>query len=153
MDSCYIWHKWSLSLVEFWQILRLTFEFYVWQSRRADVISGRLQMSDGKFHKLIWNRYSPSDKCLMNHASFSPTLLVGCHVDGFVLTHWKYCTEPSIYNGLSVVITTMLNPTNQSINANDSFYPRPVLAFGYCCCLRLSVCASVCVLITCLSMR
>ena len=26
-----------------------------------------------------------------------------------------------------------------------SFYPRPVLAFGYCRCLRLSVCVSVCV--------
>ena len=25
------------------------------------------------------------------------------------------------------------------------FYPRPVLAFGYCRCLRLSVCVSVCV--------
>ena len=25
------------------------------------------------------------------------------------------------------------------------FYPRPVLAFGYCHCLRLSVCVSVCV--------
>ena len=37
------------------------------------------------------------------------------------------------------------------------FYPRPVLAFGYCRCLRLSVCVcvsvclSVCVSITCLS--
>ena len=27
------------------------------------------------------------------------------------------------------------------------FYPRPVLAFGYCRCLRLSVCVSVCVCI------
>ena len=26
-----------------------------------------------------------------------------------------------------------------------SFYPRPVLAFGYCRCMRLSVCPSVCV--------
>ena len=26
-----------------------------------------------------------------------------------------------------------------------NFYPRPVLAFGYCRCLRLSVCVSVCV--------
>ena len=33
------------------------------------------------------------------------------------------------------------------------FYPRPVLAFGYCRCLRLSVCASVCAVITCLSAR
>ena len=28
---------------------------------------------------------------------------------------------------------------------NYHFYPRPVLAFGYCRCLRLSVCVSVCV--------
>ena len=34
-----------------------------------------------------------------------------------------------------------------------SFYPRPVLAFGYCRCLRLSVCTSVCAVITCLSAR
>ena len=37
------------------------------------------------------------------------------------------------------------------------FYPRPVLAFGYCRCLRLSVCPSVrpsvCAVITCLSAR
>ena len=33
------------------------------------------------------------------------------------------------------------------------FYPRPVLAFGYCRWLRLSVCPSVCALITCLSAR
>ena len=33
------------------------------------------------------------------------------------------------------------------------FYPRPVLAFGYCRCLRLSVCTSVCAVITCLSAR
>ena len=33
------------------------------------------------------------------------------------------------------------------------FYPRPVLAFGYCRCLRLSVCVSVCAVITCLSAR
>ena len=31
------------------------------------------------------------------------------------------------------------------------FDPRPVLAFGYCGCLRLSVCASVCAVITSLS--
>ena len=35
----------------------------------------------------------------------------------------------------------------------DAFYPRPVLAFGYCRCLRLSVCVSVCASITCLSAR
>ena len=34
-----------------------------------------------------------------------------------------------------------------------NFYPRPVLAFGYCRCLRLSVCVSVCASITCLSAR
>ena len=34
-----------------------------------------------------------------------------------------------------------------------AFYPRPVLAFGYCRCLRLCVCLSVCVSITCLSAR
>ena len=28
---------------------------------------------------------------------------------------------------------------------DGDFYPRPVLAFGYCRCLRLSVCVSVCV--------
>ena len=33
------------------------------------------------------------------------------------------------------------------------YYPRPVLAFGYCRCLRLSVCVSVCASITCLSAR
>ena len=37
------------------------------------------------------------------------------------------------------------------------FYPRPVLAFGYCRSLRLSVCLSVCpsvcAVITCLSVR
>ena len=33
------------------------------------------------------------------------------------------------------------------------FYPRPVLAFGYCHRLRLCVCVSVCVSITCLSTR
>ena len=33
------------------------------------------------------------------------------------------------------------------------FYPRPVLAVGYCRCLRLSVCASVCAVITSLSAR
>ena len=32
--------------------------------------------------------------------------------------------------------------TNISIDSN--FYPRPVLAFGYCRCLRLCVCVSVC---------
>ena len=37
-----------------------------------------------------------------------------------------------------------------SFSANEKcqmqiFYPRPVLAFGYCRCLRLSVCVSVCV--------
>ena len=32
-----------------------------------------------------------------------------------------------------------------------SFYPRPVLAFGYCRCLRLSVCVSVRASITSLS--
>ena len=34
-----------------------------------------------------------------------------------------------------------------------SFYPRPVLAFGYCRCLRLSVCVSVRASITSLSAR
>ena len=33
------------------------------------------------------------------------------------------------------------------------FYPRPVLASGYCRCLCLCVCACVCVSITCLSAR
>ena len=33
------------------------------------------------------------------------------------------------------------------------FYPRPVLAFGYCRWLRLSVCVSVCVVTTCLSVQ
>ena len=28
---------------------------------------------------------------------------------------------------------------------DNSFYPRPVLAFGYCRCLRLCVCVCVCV--------
>ena len=28
---------------------------------------------------------------------------------------------------------------------HNNFYPRPVLAFGYCRCLRLSVCVSMCV--------
>ena len=32
----------------------------------------------------------------------------------------------------------------------NGFYPRPVLAFGYCRCLRLCVCVSVCVCV-CLS--
>ena len=32
-----------------------------------------------------------------------------------------------------------------------TFYPRPVLAFGYCCCLHLSVCLSVCLSIKSLS--
>ena len=34
-----------------------------------------------------------------------------------------------------------------------NFYPRPVLAFGYCRCLRLSVCVSVCVCINHLLVR
>ena len=31
---------------------------------------------------------------------------------------------------------------------HNHFYPRPNLAFGYCRCLRMSVCASVCAVIT-----
>ena len=42
----------------------------------------------------------------------------------------------------------ILWPWNQ---CDSHFYPRPVLAFGYCRCLRLSVCVSVCAAITCLS--
>ena len=44
-----------------------------------------------------------------------------------------------------------------TIHRNGFFYPRPVLAFGYCRCLRLSVCVSVrpsvCAVSTCLSAR
>ena len=32
-----------------------------------------------------------------------------------------------------------------NVLAGETCYPRPILAFGYCRCLRLSVCASVCV--------
>ena len=45
--------------------------------------------------------------------------------------------------GIFTIFGTMIPP----------FYPRPVLAFGYCRCLRLSVCVSVCAAITCLSAR
>ena len=33
---------------------------------------------------------------------------------------------------------------DQNIHFHSFFYPRPVLAFGYCRCLRLCVCVSVC---------
>ena len=61
---------------------------------------------------------------------------VWCMVDISLgtLLHVTYCTHAS-------------PPTH--------FYPRPVLAFGYCRCLRLCVCVclSVCLSITCLSAR
>ena len=41
-----------------------------------------------------------------------------------------------------------LLPVHKSVESHvfsiPGFYPRPVLAFGYCRCLRLSVCLSVC---------
>ena len=41
------------------------------------------------------------------------------------------------FSWLLLYITHLTKPT-------ISFYPRPVLAFGYCRCLRLCVCVSVC---------
>ena len=38
-------------------------------------------------------------------------------------------------------------------NYRASFYPRPVLAFGYCRCLRLCVCLCVCVCVNHLLVR
>ena len=47
------------------------------------------------------------------------------------------CDQAALWMVFSVCPSVCLSVT--------PFYPRPVLAFGYCHCLRLSVCVSVCV--------
>ena len=42
-------------------------------------------------------------------------------------------------------LTRCFRKHEKIISIFNHFYPRPVLAFGYCRCLRLSVCVSVCV--------
>ena len=64
---------------------------------------------------------------------------------------------------LSTWLSTMIFPATYGSFTNKNnqikcgcrhvFYPRPVLAFGYCRCLRLSVCVSVRASITSLSAR
>ena len=48
---------------------------------------------------------------------------------------------------------TDANARNKMNGKTHTFYPRPVLAFGYCRCLCLPVCASVCAVITSFSAR
>ena len=45
----------------------------------------------------------------------------------------------------NIVMSTLLSDSYLSVvvTTDNTFYPRPVLAFGYCRCLRLSVCPSV----------
>ena len=67
-------------------------------------------MSDGRFHKFIWNTYSPSDKCMMNHASFSPTLL----------RMWNLLVLRLEYSAKTRSIPLLLMPLrDQVINSND----------------------------------
>ena len=58
----------------------------------------------------------------------------------------------TVLDGLFLYLAQMITIIRGCV-ACYAFYPRPVLAFGYCRCLRLSVCASVCAVITCLSAR
>ena len=67
--------------------------------------------------------------------------------------------RPSLYwirTWLFFTDRAFISPCNVLFSANMisvDFYPRPVLAFRYCRCLRVCVCVSVCPSITSLSVR
>ena len=69
--------------------------------------------------------------CMYIHYTSS---VIGRIYNGSVIQYWRSCT-PSRSIGECAV---------PGLNATFC-YPRPVLAFGYCRCQRLSVCVSVCV--------
>ena len=74
-----------------------------------------------------------------------------CTVSSTIWDLFHICTSyQAISEGVSYV---SLIAKFYHLNLWQFFYPRPVLAFGYCRCLRLSVCTSVCAVITCLSTR
>ena len=54
--------------------------------------------------------------------------------------HWPYIQTPCV-----LLKTTVMCHPLWVLGSPDYFYPRPVLAFGYCRCLRVCVCLSVCV--------
>ena len=67
----------------------------------------------------------------------------------FLFTHCHITMDDEGWLHLvaSAMATRMTSPIEESENVivANHFYPRPVLVFGYCRCLRLSVCVSVCV--------
>ena len=67
------------------------------------------------------------------------------------MVHWLWGRYLTGYDCL--IRTTRIRVCIWDYNDASCFYPGPVLAFGYCRCLRLSVCPSVCAVVTCLSAR
>ena len=61
----------------------------------------------------------------------------------FIPDHMKYIWNRD--RGFQRRIGLNCNPYEVPRVIFSGFYPRPVLVFGYCRCLRLSVCVSVCV--------
>ena len=58
------------------------------------------------------------------------------------------CQQLTIEENMKGIHWSLMDSTHKGrlvMQSFDGFYPRPVLAFGYCRCLRLSVCVSVCV--------
>ena len=49
------------------------------------------------------------------------------------------------FNNYYVLLIHVFDGCSNIFDPCDHFYPRPVMALGYCRCLRLSVCVSVCV--------
>ena len=59
-----------------------------------------------------------------------------------------HCQQLTIEENMKGIHWSLMDSTHKGglvMQSFDGFYPRLVLAFGYCRCLRLSVCVSICV--------
>ena len=128
-----------------------------------------------KLHTKLVVHQAPSFRChaavdrcnrMWGHAYYN-TISMAIHCNIYISPRWKknqwYFKIPvGLHHnaGLGIPITHILifiknhfRHTCEMISTYKIFYPRPVLAFGYCRCLRLSVCVSVRASITRLSAR
>ena len=81
---------------------------------------------------------------LLNHCHNQNVVLL--HVLTGIVSFHVYLSLPMLNDCVtSVNVTTPPNRIlRTSFSGSMCFYPRPVLAFGYCRCLRLCVCVCVC---------
>ena len=69
------------------------------------------------------------------------------YVDSFEIHKARFLHEPQHISTIENLVT-QFSFVVFSAEASFGFYPRPVLAFGYCHRLRLCVCGSVCVCVS-----